>query len=267
RAQVKIPFVTILTDFADYPPHFWMEHQDQYLICGTDYAHRQAVEFGYRKERVFRVSGMILRPGFYQTFQHDRAAERIKLGLRPELPTGIILFGGQGSPRMLQIVRSLQSVSQELQLILICGRNEKLASELRAIEGRLPKHVVGFSSEIPYYMSLSDFFIGKPGPGSISEAVAMHLPVIIERNAWTLPQERYNTDWVIENEVGAVVPSFAHIVAAVENLLEPRNFSRYRANTCAVRNSGVEIPDILDKILKSIAPICSFAASDDALLG
>ena len=31
-------------------------------------------------------------------------------------------------------------------------------------------HVVGFTSEIPYYMVLSDFFIGKPGPGSISEA-------------------------------------------------------------------------------------------------
>ena len=30
-----IPFVTILTDFADYPPHFWMELQDQYFICGT----------------------------------------------------------------------------------------------------------------------------------------------------------------------------------------------------------------------------------------
>ena len=30
------PFVTILTDFADYPPHFWIERQDQYFICGTD---------------------------------------------------------------------------------------------------------------------------------------------------------------------------------------------------------------------------------------
>ncbi len=47
-------------------------------------------------------------------------------------------------------------------------------------------------------MHASDFFIGKPGPGSISEALAMKLPVIVERNAWTLPQERYNADWVTE---------------------------------------------------------------------
>jgi hypothetical protein len=62
-------------------------------------------------------------------------------------------------------------------------------------------------------MALSDFFIGKPGPGSISEAMAMHLPVIIERNIWTLPQERYNADWVIEKKVGFVLPNFREIEA------------------------------------------------------
>ena len=50
--------------------------------------------------------------------------------------------------------------------------------------------------EIPRYMQLADYFIGKPGPGSISEAVFMRLPVIVNCNAWTLPQERYNTVWV-----------------------------------------------------------------------
>src|SRR5262249_16681784 len=29
------PMVTILTDIADYPPHFWIERQDQYVICGS----------------------------------------------------------------------------------------------------------------------------------------------------------------------------------------------------------------------------------------
>ena len=69
-------------------------------------------------------------------------------------------------------------------------------------------HVVGFTQEVPKYMACSDFFIGKPGPGSISEAIAMKLPVVIERNAWTLPQERYNADWVLEKGVGIVLNDF-----------------------------------------------------------
>ena len=82
-------------------------------------------------------------------------------------------------------------------------------------------HVVGFSSEIPYFMSLSDFFIGKPGPGSITEAIKMKLPVIVERNAWTLPQERYNADWVKEKRCGIVLDSFQASVRRFRNYWSP----------------------------------------------
>ena len=105
----------------------------------------------------------------------------------------------------------------------------------------------GFTSEIPYYMHLADFFIGKPGPGSISEAVAMGLPVIVERNAWTLPQERYNADWVREKGIGLVVPSFRRISEAVMEL--QRDLPRFRASAQAIHNRAIfEIPDILEKI-------------------
>jgi 1,2-diacylglycerol 3-beta-galactosyltransferase len=100
-------------------------------------------------------------------------------------------------------------------------------------------------------MHLSDFFVGKPGPGSISEAVAMHLPVIVERNAWTLPQERYNTEWIREKEVGVVLKSFREIDNGVRELLEPANFARLRTNVAAIKNRAVfEIPDILADVLE-----------------
>jgi len=102
-------------------------------------------------------------------------------------------------------------------------------------------------------MHLSDFFIGKPGPGSISEAIAMRLPVIVERNAWNLPQERYNTEWVREKQVGLVLRNFRQIGAAVEELLEPANYARLRANAAALDNRAVfEIPDILERILNKL---------------
>ncbi len=238
------PFTTILTDFADFPPHFWMEKQKQFLICGTPKAVQQARGLGYPPERVFPVSGMILRPKFYEPVTVDRAAERVRLGLDPIRPTGLVLFGGQGSGVMLEIALRLP----ETQLIFICGRNQKLAEELRALPASAPRLVEGFTSEIPYFMHLSDFFIGKPGPGSISEAVAMRLPVIVERNAWTLAQERYNVEWVREHEAGIVLSNFRSIAAAVESLLA--NLDRYRANVAKIENRAVfEIPDILAKII------------------
>jgi len=226
-----------------------MEQQDQHIICGTEKAVEQARSMGYRSDRIFAVSGMILRPSFYEPLHHDRTVERRNLGLDPAQPTGLVLFGGQGSNVMRTIASELQNTHRDLQLIFICGRNHELAATLRLLPTKIPFHVVGFTSEVPYYMSVSDFFIGKPGPGSISEALATHLPVIIQRNAWTLPQERYNADWVREKQVGLVVRNFREVDSAVDNLLEPKAFERYRSNARAIRNSAVfEILDILETL-------------------
>ena len=248
------PFVTILTDFADYPPHFWMERQDQFIVCGTAKAAEQARAVGYSPDKIFSTSGMILRPSFYQSFQHDVRTERAKLGLHPDLPTGLVLFGGHGSPVMHDIGQRVQRIERDLQLIMMCGRNQKLAAKLRGMHGRHLLHVVEFTNDVPYYMSVCDFFIGKPGPGSISEALSMKLPVILECNAWTLPQERYNAEWVQEQQVGVVVSSFRKIAEASAQLLDPTRFQRFRCNASALRNRAVyEIPDILAKILKQNA--------------
>jgi 1,2-diacylglycerol 3-beta-galactosyltransferase len=246
------PLVTILTDMADYPPHFWIERQDQYFICGTEKAVEQARALGHPPEHIFATSGMILRPSFYRPVAADRALERRRLGLDPELPTGLVLFGGQGSNVMPEIAKR---VAARAQFIFICGRNKKLAERLRGMDTKFPKHVEEFTSEIPYYMHLSDFFVGKPGPGSISEAIAMRLPVVVECNAWTLPQERYNTEWIREKQVGVVLPSFRAIDAGLRELLEPANFIRFRANAAAIVNRAVfEIPEILAALLHKGGP-------------
>lgn len=247
KAIPDTPFVTILTDIADYPPHFWIERQRQYFICGSKRAVEQARELGHEDACIFQTSGMILNPRFYEPIEIDRAAERRKLGLDPDRQTGLVMFGGQGSSVMLEIARSLDT-----QLICICGKNEKLAARLRALARQAPMFVESFTKQVPYYMALSDFFIGKPGPGSLSEALAMKLPVIVERNAWTLPQERYNAEWLVENGAGIVLPNFRGVAAAVAELLQPENYARFRAAAAAQSNRAVfEIPDILERILTS----------------
>jgi 1,2-diacylglycerol 3-beta-galactosyltransferase len=110
---------------------------------------------------------------------------------------------------------------------------------------------VGFTPEVDYYMALSDFFIGKPGPGSISEALQFHLPVIVECNGRTLPQERYNAQWISEGKLGIVLSDFSKIDRAVEQMLEPQNFAELRKNAGSYRNRALdEIPEFLEQILE-----------------
>jgi UDP-N-acetylglucosamine:LPS N-acetylglucosamine transferase len=245
------PFVTIITDLADFPPRFWIEPlKEQYVVAGTEKAAEQARAMGHDDAHVFLTSGMILRPDFYVQDDSDPVAFRREMGLREGLTTAIVLFGGHGSKVMFDITEKLDAAGLPLQLILICGRNEELAGKLRARQWKMPVHVVGFTKEVHKLMRAADFLIGKPGPGSIAEAMVRKLPVLIECNSWTLPQERYNAEWVKEKGVGIVLKSFEEVADGVKRMLEPATLAAFRKNVAAQQNRAVfEIPEILAKLL------------------
>jgi len=250
-----VPFVTVLTDMADHPPHFWIEPgQRQHLVCGSERAMQQAREAGFGDTQLSLTSGMILRPAFYRDTQVDREVELAALGLDPSRPTGLVLFGGQGSMQMHKIALLLG----DRQLILMCGHNEVLAQRLKKLRRAAPHAVVGFTPEVGRHMALADYFIGKPGPGSLSEAVHMGLPVITFSNAWTMPQERFNTRWVVDQGVGRVVRSVAALPSAVDAVLAELPALRRRVR--AIDNRAVfEVPEILADLLMRAAVLRGLA--------
>ncbi|KNZ32655.1 MAG: galactosyldiacylglycerol synthase [Methylibium sp. NZG] len=260
-----VPYATVLTDLADHPPHFWIEpwiepahhpHQPQHFICGSARAVEQALAQGHPADRVHASSGMLIRPDFYRPPPADRAEQRRRLGLDSDRPTGLVMFGGHGAAVMEQIARELDDVP----LVLVCGHNERLAKRLRALPASAPRVVLGFCTELAQHMQLCDFFIGKPGPGSLSEAVQQRLPVIVVRNALTLPQERYNAQWVLDNGVGLVLPSFRQIAKAVAEMTTRLN--DFRAATARLDNRAVfELPVMLAGILEASRQVAAEPAA------
>lgn len=242
-----VPFVTVMTDLADYPPNFWIEpHQEQSLICGTDRAALQAVEAGYRETQITQVSGMIMRPSFYQSVMIDRNAQYEELGLDPHLPTGLVMFGGHGSTQMVKIAKKLS----HRQMIFVCGHNELLAQKIKALKPSVKHIAYGFTSEINLLMQLSDYFIGKPGPGSLSESIHMGLPVITFKNASTMPQERFNTTWVTENQYGLVIKKLRDLSDAVDQMIA--ELPVFKARVLTTNNHAVfEVVKALDQIIYS----------------
>jgi len=246
------PFVTIITDLADFPPRFWIEPiAEQKIVAGTERAAEQARTFGKTDASLFQASGMILRPEFYAEQTETPGKIRAEIGLDGQTPTAIVLFGGYGSNVIYDIVEQLDAAKLPLQMILICGKNEKLAERLRARKWNLKLHVVGFTREVNRFMRAADFLIGKPGPGSIAEAMVSGLPVLVECNSSTLPQERYNTEWVKEKNVGVVVRNFRRdVAAAVRGLLQPGRLEELRRNVAGQHNRAVfEIADYLGTLL------------------
>lgn len=249
----RTPFVTVMTDIADHPPRFWIEpRHTQHLVCGSERALAQALALGMPAARVHRVSGMILRSAFYAPAAQDRTVERRALGLDGPHPVGVVMFGGHGASAIGRIAAELP----QHPLILMCGHHDKLAQRLRtqwAGAACAPRIVVGYTDEVPRWLRLADYFIGKPGPGSVSEALHCGLPVLTMRNAWTLPQERWNAQWLQAQGLGIVLPGLRGVRAGVDTLLGRLPSLRAAVAQLPPNRALFEVPALLARIVEGAA--------------
>ncbi len=221
RAHPGVPLVVVLTDLADFPPRFWIEPGIDRVVVATEEAELQARGLGIPDSRVSRVSGMVLHPRFYRCAEAaTRERVRRELGIDADAFVAMLLFGGKGSPEMRPLAARLLAMQPPLQVVAVCGENPRLLARLGGLEptvgGRLLR--LGFSDRIAELLAASDLLVTKPGPGSLAEAFHQRVPVLVARNVHTIPQERFNTDFVARQGLGVVVRNWREIPAAVARL-------------------------------------------------
>src|SRR5262245_638357 len=236
-ARPGVPFSVLLTDFADFPPRFWIEPGLGRVIVGTERAAVQAKLIGIPDERISRVSGMVLHPRFYQMGgkeAHDRVRSEMRVG---DGFVVLLLFGGKGSPEMEPLSARILEASPAFRVIAICGDNPDLHARLAPLEARAPGrfHRVGFTDRVADFMAAADLLVTKPGPGSLAEAFQEGVPVVVVRDRHTIPQERFNTHFVEEHGLGVVVGGWPEIPDAVRALADDRaRLERLRAAIAAL---------------------------------
>jgi UDP-N-acetylglucosamine:LPS N-acetylglucosamine transferase len=237
-AHPGVPLVVVLTDLADFPPRFWIERGLDRVVVATDEARGQALAMGIPEGRITRVSGMVLHPRFHRPSEKDAGPRfRAEHGLSPTDFVVTLLFGGKGSPEMLPLARGLLDADPGLRLVAISGDNPRLREGLSALaagsDARLA--VLGFTDRVADVLRASDVLVTKPGPGSLSEAFHNGVPVVVTRNVHTIPQERFNTDLVRDQGLGAVVAHWREIPAAVRRLrTDPAALAAIRTRLAAL---------------------------------
>ena len=116
----------------------------------------------------------------------------------------------------------LQSIAQHLaekghgnQVIFVCGKNTRLARQLRKITFHDPVWIYGFSDKIPELLAASDVFITKAGWVSLYEGLIAQRPMIISD---VVPgQEEPNSAYIKDVGAGEIIKNPA---AAAQRCLE-----------------------------------------------
>jgi 1,2-diacylglycerol 3-beta-galactosyltransferase len=228
--DVQVPFMTVVTDLVSIHCS-WIAPSVTACVVPTETARRMAVAGGVPTRRV-HLLGMPIDPKFARPPAMSRAALRAALGLDPDRHTVLLVGGGEGAIGLASATIALGQSDLNVQMIVVTGRNKDLYARLqRAREDfSVPARVLGFVDNMPDLMHAADVIVTKAGPGTINEAMACGLPIVL---TGAVPgQEEGNVDFVVDNHLGVLARSPDVVVATLREMMAPGNalLDELRAN-------------------------------------
>lgn len=248
--STRIPFMVVMTDLKEPQKFTWLPGDNTTtIVCGTHESYDDAIKKPHPPSLVHETSGLPVNPAFYDQNEIHIAESRMGEGLQSDLPTGCMLYGGSGSRRMVDLAKALISLEEPFQMIFLCGRHEKTAEAIRNLKLPYPHLILGYTKEMSYYMKISDFFIGKPGPGSLNEALVMELPVLLDCKKLLL-QERYNIQWIEQKQIGTSFRSRKEFQKGIRHMLDSGNRDEMVKRISNLNNRAIfTIPSIVEEVL------------------
>nr|GMD90913.1 probable monogalactosyldiacylglycerol synthase, chloroplastic [Ipomoea batatas] len=214
----KIVFTTVVTDLCTCHPTWFHKLVTRCYAPSDEVAHR-AIKAGLRFSQI-KIFGLPVRPSFVKPIR-PKAELRDELGMDEQLPAVLLIGGGEGMGPIEATARALGKALYDErlgeptgQILIICGRNKKLATKLLSIDWKVPVKVKGFVTKMEECMGACDCVITKAGPGTIAEAMIRGLPIIL--NDYIAGQEAGNVPYVVNNGCGKfskVPKEIANIVA------------------------------------------------------
>ncbi len=216
--RLNIPFITVVTDLVSIHHAWFTPGVDRYVVP-TEQAKQLYLQRGLDPEHVSML-GMPIDPKYTVPVDSKVELQR-KFNLKPGIPTILLVGGGDGAGGLQKAVRAISRAHLPVQLMVVTGRNRRLYTHLQRTRSSLhvPAKIFGFVQNMPELMHASDVIITKAGPGTICEALACNLPVVL--SGYVPGQEEGNIDFVVKNEVGVLALEPPTLIDALRRLIRP----------------------------------------------
>jgi 1,2-diacylglycerol 3-beta-galactosyltransferase len=247
-----VPVVTVVTDLGKVHESWLVAEADAVAVPARE-VYQRALSRGVPPSRL-RLLGHPIHPKF-DDVTGSKKELRSALGLPADRLIVMLMAGGEGGGKLLSTALALARARLPIHLVVVCGRNEHLAQKLFEMSRTLPTpmQVLGFTDKIPEYFRAVDLLVTKAGPGTLAEANAAQLPVVVYD--FIPGQERGNVDFVRDNGVGVVaLHGASNVVNAVRGLIRaPERLAAIRHNQemIAPRQSSRRIAALIAQVATS----------------
>jgi processive 1,2-diacylglycerol beta-glucosyltransferase len=217
KREKHFKIAVTLTDYEFHP--VWLVSNIDLYFTATEEVKSSLLFHGVAREKVI-ASGVPIHPKFSE--EKDRKALLAKYGLSNQSPVILISAGSFGVTPLSEVFEDFGSVKEEFQIMVVCGNNAELKKDLEAKQKSEPrlKRVFGFVDFMDELMAFSDLLITKPGGITVSESMAVGLPMILIE---PIPgQEEANADYLIEQGAGVKARSLPALLHKLGLLLRDR---------------------------------------------
>jgi processive 1,2-diacylglycerol beta-glucosyltransferase len=213
RQGYRIPIATVLTDFD---LHGYWTHPEVDLYCVPLQSMADHLNRLHGSSRV-KVTGIPISAAFqaeqtdclHDTEREERNRNRV-----------LIMGGGLGIG-ILPVVERIVAAGFNSEVTVVCGTNHALRQELQERYGERPHvKILGYTRQIAQLMASSDVLVTKPGGLTISEALAMKLPMVLYTPIQG--QEWRNGQLMAEAGVALTADTAEEAAGHVQRLLEQR---------------------------------------------
>jgi len=201
------PFVTVVTDMVSTHA-LWFDKRADLILVPTRMARESALENHMSPEKV-RVTGQPIAERQCQA-GCDKRSLRKKFGWPVDKFTVLLVGGGEGMGPLAETACAIDESGLDVNMVIVAGRNILLKRSLETLSWENPTRIYGFIHEMPDFMQSADAIVTKAGPGTIAEALAAGLPIILYAK---LPgQEDGNVTYVEKSGVGVWAPDPLKVV-------------------------------------------------------
>ncbi|MBV8153163.1 MAG: glycosyltransferase [Candidatus Eremiobacteraeota bacterium] len=244
-----VPIVTVITDLGKVHESWLVAEADAVVVPARE-VYSRALSRGVPPSRL-RLLGHPIHPKF-DDVTGSKEQLRAALGLPQNELVVMLMAGGEGGGKLLSTTMALARARLPIHMVVVCGRNEHMQQKLSETGASLPTPmtVLGFTDKIPEYFRAVDLLVTKAGPGTLAEANAAQLPVVVYD--YVPGQERGNVDFVRNNGLGAVALHGAgEVVNAVRTLIRtPDRLEtiRHHQETVAPRRSSRRIAALIAQL-------------------
>ncbi|MDX2110351.1 MAG: glycosyltransferase [Verrucomicrobiota bacterium] len=219
-------------------------------------AHAKSLGLQAEKSRIF---SNFLPPAFFEHAAIQETPRDIRtktLGLSPDRFTLFLATGGQGAANHIHLLDALDVMADRLQIIVVCGRNQKLYDATLAWKAthRLTLHIEGYSTRMPELLTASDVVIARGGANLTTEALYMGCPILFEARGGLMPQERLTVNYFCKKGAGKFAMTNRGLIHQLREWLDrPDEFAILRERFRALRQD--DHPDQFINELVALARI------------